>query len=76
MNYALMVSNAVEEKLLQIVRDDRWDQDREKTAYESCLKEVLEDLQGRAWADGNVRIGDYILLSMSLNLDRNIGPHY
>ncbi|KAK8061686.1 glycosyl transferase family group 2 domain-containing protein [Apiospora phragmitis] len=30
-------------------------------AYEQSLKEVLED-DGRAWADGNIRVGDYILI--------------
>lgn len=63
MNYALMVSNAVEEKLLAVERDDSWNQEREKEAYERCLAEVLNDLEGRAWADGNIRVGDYILLS-------------
>lgn len=65
MNYALMVSNAVEDKLLTVERDDAWNQEREKEAYERCLVDVLNDLEGRAWADGNIRVGDYILLSKS-----------
>ncbi|OAQ96236.1 hypothetical protein LLEC1_04632 [Akanthomyces lecanii] len=61
MNYALMVSCKVEEKLLLVNRTPDWSQHDEALAYEQALKEVLEE-NGRAWADGNVRVGDYILL--------------
>jgi len=61
MNYALMISCKVEEKLADIERGDTWTQAQEVQAYERCLKEVLEE-NGKAWADGNVRVGDYILL--------------
>ena len=63
MNYALMISNRVEEKLLLVERDDAWNDQREKQSYRECLATVLREEEGRAWADGNVRIGDYILLS-------------
>lgn len=61
MNFGLMLSCNVEEKLLQIKRHDAWGQGDEALAYEQALKEVLEE-DGRAWADGNIRVGDYILL--------------
>ncbi|RMX71440.1 hypothetical protein D0869_15632 [Hortaea werneckii] len=61
MNYGLNLSNCVEEKLLQVNRHDGWTQNDEAAEYERCLREVLED-NPRAWADGNIRIGDYILL--------------
>ncbi|CAH0040155.1 unnamed protein product [Clonostachys solani] len=61
MNFALMVSCKVEEKLQAINRNPEWNQYDEAQAYETALKEVLEE-DGRAWADGNVRVGDYILL--------------
>ena len=61
MNYALMISCKVEEKLQAINRPIEWSQHDEAQAYEQALKEVLED-DGRAWADGNIRVGDYILL--------------
>ncbi|CAG9940467.1 unnamed protein product [Clonostachys rosea f. rosea IK726] len=61
MNFALMVSCNVEEKLQAINRNPEWNQYDEAQAYETALKEVLEE-DGRAWADGNVRVGDYILL--------------
>ncbi|KAF1997916.1 hypothetical protein P154DRAFT_440284 [Amniculicola lignicola CBS 123094] len=61
MNFGLMLSNNVETKLLEIERDENWTQADEALEYERCLKEVLEE-HGRAWADGNIRIGDYILL--------------
>ncbi|KAI5816579.1 glycosyl transferase family group 2-domain-containing protein [Pyronema omphalodes] len=61
MNFALMISCRVEDKLAEIERDENWTQVKEAEAYERCLKEVLE-ADGRAWADGNIRVGDYILL--------------
>lgn len=61
MNFALMISCKVEEKLEQIQRTPDWSQHDEAMAYERALKEVLE-ADGRAWADGNIRVGDYILL--------------
>ncbi|KAK3186176.1 hypothetical protein K4F52_005166 [Lecanicillium sp. MT-2017a] len=61
MNFALMISCKVEEKLLLINRTPDWSQHDEAQAYEQALKEVLEQ-DGRAWADGNIRVGDYILL--------------
>ncbi|KAF8250452.1 hypothetical protein K440DRAFT_597252 [Wilcoxina mikolae CBS 423.85] len=61
MNFALMISCKVEDKLAEIERDDSWTQAKEAQAYEQCLKDVLET-DGRAWADGNIRVGDYILL--------------
>lgn len=64
MNYGLMLSCNVEEKLAQYNRSSDWTQADEAQAYEQCLKEVLEE-NGRAWADGNIRIGDYILLGKS-----------
>lgn len=61
MNFGLMLSCRVEEKLAEIVRPQGWNQDQEAEAYSRCLLEVLDD-HGRAWADGNIRVGDYILL--------------
>lgn len=66
MNYGLMISCKVEEKLLSTERSADWTQSDEALAYERCLNEVLQEL-GVAWADGNIRIGDYILLSKSYN---------
>ncbi|KAF2798522.1 hypothetical protein K505DRAFT_346522 [Melanomma pulvis-pyrius CBS 109.77] len=61
MNFGLMLSNNVEMKLTEIQRDEKWSQNDEAREYERCLKEVVEE-NGRAWADGNIRIGDYIIL--------------
>ena len=61
MNFALMISCKVEEKLAMINRSPEWSQHDEAQAYERCLKETLEE-DGRAWADGNIRVGDYILI--------------
>ncbi|KAI1334657.1 glycosyl transferase family group 2-domain-containing protein [Xylariaceae sp. FL0016] len=61
MNFALMISCKVEEKLAEYHRGPEWSQADEAEAYERALKQVLEE-NGRAWADGNIRIGDYILI--------------
>ncbi|KAI1841178.1 hypothetical protein JX266_012645 [Neoarthrinium moseri] len=62
MNYALMVSNRVEDKLLELQRGPTWTQDDENTAYQQCLEEVIQQDEGRTWAEGNIRVGDYILI--------------
>ena len=62
MNYGLMLSCKVEEKLILIDRPSDWTQADEAQAYERCLLEAVEE-NGRVWADGNIRVGDYILLS-------------
>ncbi|KXT15161.1 hypothetical protein AC579_7930 [Pseudocercospora musae] len=61
MNFGLMLSNNVEAKLAKVQRDSNWTQNDEAVEYERCLREVLEE-HGRAWADGNIRLGDYILI--------------
>jgi membrane glycosyltransferase len=62
MNYAMMVSNRVEDKLVQTQRTSSWTQEDEFAAYEQCLAEIIEEDEGRTWAEGNIRIGDYILI--------------
>jgi hypothetical protein len=66
MNYGLMLSNNVEARLEKVERTEKWAQAEEAQEYERCLKEVLVE-NGRAWADGNIRMGDYILLSKFLH---------
>lgn len=63
MNYGLMLSNQVEDLLSEIERAEDWTQADEAHAYSRALTEVLDRHEGRAWADGNVRIGDYIVIS-------------
>ncbi|CAK7275583.1 hypothetical protein SEPCBS57363_006776, partial [Sporothrix epigloea] len=70
MNYALMVSCRVEEKLSQYHRDPQWTQAHEARAYEHALREVLNE-DRRAWADGNIRVGDYILI---IDSDTRVPP--
>ncbi len=65
MNYALAISNRVEEKLERISRHTMWSQEDEKLAYHGCLEEIIAEDEGRTWAEGNIRMGDYILLSKS-----------
>ncbi|CAK7274281.1 hypothetical protein SEPCBS119000_006088 [Sporothrix epigloea] len=70
MNYALMVSCRVEEKLRQYHRGPQWTQQHEARAYEHVLRAVLDE-DGRAWADGNIRVGDYILI---IDSDTRVPP--
>lgn len=67
MNFALMISCKIEDKLALHDRGLEWSQSDEALAYERALKEVLEE-DGRAWADGNIRVGDYILISTHISL--------
>ncbi|KAI4205228.1 MAG: hypothetical protein LQ350_000550 [Teloschistes chrysophthalmus] len=62
MNYAMAVSARVEEKLLTVQRGANWNQESEARAFSQCLEEVKKEDEGRTWAEGNLRIGDYILL--------------
>ncbi|KAI4212163.1 MAG: hypothetical protein LQ351_005032 [Letrouitia transgressa] len=62
MNYAMAVSARVEEKLAAIPRSPSWNQETENQAYQRCLQQVIKEDEGRTWAEGNIRIGDYILL--------------
>ncbi|KAF2726281.1 hypothetical protein K431DRAFT_213796 [Polychaeton citri CBS 116435] len=62
MNYSIWVSNRVEDKLQGINRPEGWTQDDEAQSYRDALTAVVEEDEGRTWADGNIRIGDYILI--------------
>jgi len=62
MNYAMWVSVRIEDKLKIISRHEGWTQEDEAHAYKDALAQVVEEDQGRTWADGNIRIGDYILI--------------
>jgi len=62
MNYAMWVSSRIEDKLATINRPASWSQHEEASAYQEALLEVVQDDQGRTWADGNIRFGDYILI--------------
>lgn len=62
MNYAMWVSVRVEDKLAEIARHEKWTQEDEANAYQEALNQVVAEDEGRTWADGNVRMGDYILI--------------
>jgi membrane glycosyltransferase len=62
MNYALWVSNRVEDKMNETHRHANWTNEDEASIYVKALNEVVEEDEGRTWADGNVRLGDYLLL--------------
>lgn len=68
MNFALNISNKVEDALSVMI--DEWmqlnglpemEEHEEHSMYEEALQKVLEK-DGRAWASGNIRVGQYILI--------------
>lgn len=62
MNFAMAISCALEDKLLSLDRGAEWTSTDEAEATAWALEEVVKDGGDIAWADGNVRIGDYILI--------------
>ncbi|OIW28202.1 P-loop containing nucleoside triphosphate hydrolase protein [Coniochaeta ligniaria NRRL 30616] len=62
MNFAMGISLKVEDKLVDIERSATWTHIEEEATYRRCLSEVLDEELGRAWAEGDIRIGDYILI--------------
>ncbi|MCJ1309766.1 hypothetical protein MMC25_003427 [Agyrium rufum] len=62
MNHALAVSVRVEEKLAGLQRMNNWCVQDEANAYQSCLDDIIREEDCRTWADGNIRVGDYILI--------------
>ena len=62
MNYGMAVSVRIEDKLARVQRHAQWTQDDEMQEYKRCLAEVLAEDRDRTKADGNIRIGEYILL--------------
>lgn len=61
MNFGLRLSNLVETKLQATPRGDHWTSRDENEAYDHCLSQVLEE-EKVAWAAGNIRVGDYIII--------------
>jgi len=62
LNYGLWVSVTVEDRLSRVHRHDTWTQQDENAAYDQILQDVSAASLGETWAEGNIRIGDYILL--------------
>jgi hypothetical protein len=62
MNFAMNISVKMEDKLLELTRGDHWTSTDEAEATAWALDEVIKEGGEIAWADGNVRMGDYILI--------------
>jgi hypothetical protein len=63
MNFAMDISCKLEEKLKTIQRPKDWSSTDEAEATAWALEQTVAETGGIAWADGNIRIGDYILIS-------------
>ncbi|KAL8276305.1 hypothetical protein RQP46_011300 [Phenoliferia psychrophenolica] len=59
-----IMSLEIEEDMSALRPTDRinWTSDEEDLLYEQCFRERISATDGRVWGDGNIRIGDYILL--------------
>ena len=66
MNFALALSCAMEDKLMSLERHQAWNSTDEAEATVWALEQAVNDGGNIAWADGNIRIGDYILISESM----------
>ncbi|KAF1837671.1 hypothetical protein BDW02DRAFT_107269 [Decorospora gaudefroyi] len=62
MNYALAMSCRVEELLAASDRQEGWTQLDENNIYKESMEVAMSERAGESWADGNIRVGDYILL--------------
>ncbi|CAA9962682.1 glycosyl transferase family 2 protein [Pyrenophora teres f. maculata] len=62
MNYGLRISCRVEELMDLTTRGDDWNSHLENALYTEAMETALSERTGEAWADGDIRIGDYILL--------------
>lgn len=69
MNYCLQFSVRIEDELLRLTTEYEKDHpgeeitgEKENELYSQAMEAVLELDQGRTWASGNVRLGEFILL--------------
>ncbi len=69
MNYALNISNRTEDALRDMVDErirelmvEELPDHEEDDLYKAALNRVLEEDEGRTWAEGDIRIGEFILI--------------
>jgi hypothetical protein len=71
MNYCLSFSLRVEDELLKLMKDkadyegrtqDEFSVEEEEELYQEALRTILAHDEGKTWAEGNVRMGDIILI--------------
>ena len=54
MNYGMWISVRIEEKMLALERHATWTVNDEAGAYAQALIDVVEEDEGRTWADGKL----------------------
>jgi len=72
MNFALDISNKTEDVLREIIIDyerergfsteEEISEEEEEMLYDRALQKVVDETNGIAWAGGNIRIGEHILI--------------
>ncbi|KAH6979127.1 glycosyl transferase family group 2-domain-containing protein [Fusarium venenatum] len=80
MNYGLSFSNRVEDELIRLTQtecprrecsEDNLTVDDDNLIYQQALANMLAEDNGRTWAEGNVRIGELILI---IDCDTRVPP--
>lgn len=61
MNFAMNLTYRIEERLSEVERYDGWTDDDEDIAYQEVLEATVNEV-GRAWAAGDIRMGELILI--------------
>jgi len=67
MNYCLDFSIRVEDELLRLIAEHERDNaditiEKENELYAIAMEAILAADQGKTWAEGNIRLGEFILL--------------
>jgi len=71
MNYCLSFSLRVEDELLRLMKEKSYNEGRtedefsieeEEALYQEALRTIIANDGGKTWAEGNVRMGDIILI--------------
>ncbi|KAJ3053872.1 hypothetical protein HK097_003205 [Rhizophlyctis rosea] len=63
LNHSLAISLKVEDRMASLDPHQRLDPETEGTMYAQVLQDILQEVdEGRTWAEGDIRIGEYILL--------------
>jgi hypothetical protein len=71
MNYCLSFSLRVEDELLRLMKEKSYNEGRtedefsieeEEELYQEALRTIIANDGGKTWAEGNVRMGDIILI--------------
>ncbi|KAI5476027.1 hypothetical protein MNV49_000499 [Pseudohyphozyma bogoriensis] len=61
-NLSLRVEELMDEREPNRLSYTSWSKAEDDALYKECLKDALAETNGLVWAEGNIRIGDYLLI--------------